>query len=117
MLPIRRAKKSGEHGTDLPAGFEGRLLFSVILSGAPGVLLSLFLLWTSRFSLDHKIEGSLLLGLLWVGLSLSTRDGVVNSLRVLYNVISAVKDEDFSFRAKNAVRGDALGELALEINN
>jgi two-component system nitrogen regulation sensor histidine kinase NtrY len=117
MLPIRRAKKSGEHGSDLPAGFEGRLLFSVILSGAPGVLLSLLLLWSSQFSLDHKIEGSLLLVLLWVGLSLSTRDGVVNSLRVLYNVISAVKDEDFSFRAKRAVRGDALGDLALEINN
>jgi nitrogen fixation/metabolism regulation signal transduction histidine kinase len=117
MLPIRRAKKNGERSGDLPVRFEGRLLLSVILSGAPGAILSSLLLWNSQYSLDHKIEGSLLLCLLWLGLSFSTRDGVVNSLRVLSNVVSAVKDEDFCFRAKRAVPGDALGDLALEINN
>jgi two-component system nitrogen regulation sensor histidine kinase NtrY len=117
MLPIRRAKKSGNRGTALPLRFEGRLLLSVILSGAPGVILSFLLLWNSQYSLDHKVEGSVLLCLLWLGLSVSTRDSVVNSLRVLSNVISALKDEDFSFRAKRAFRGDALGDLALEINS
>jgi two-component system, NtrC family, nitrogen regulation sensor histidine kinase NtrY len=117
MLPIRRAKKNSERGTELPARFEGHLLLSVLLSGAPGVILSFLLLWKSQYSLDHKIESSLLLCLLWLGLSVSTRDSVVNSLRVLSNVVSAVKDEDFSFRAKRAVQGDALGDLALEINS
>jgi nitrogen fixation/metabolism regulation signal transduction histidine kinase len=35
---------------------------------------------------------------------------------VLSNVISALKEEDLSFRARHAFRGDALGDLAIEIN-
>ncbi|HEY6249460.1 MAG TPA: ATP-binding protein [Candidatus Angelobacter sp.] len=75
------------------------------------------LLWTGDYSLDHRIELTTLVLLLWLGLTLSARDQVLNSLRVLSNVISAVKDEDFSFRATKAIPGDALGDLALEINN
>jgi two-component system, NtrC family, nitrogen regulation sensor histidine kinase NtrY len=111
-----RAEKS-DNSSQLPHRFEGRLLSSVLLAGAPGMLLSLVLLWNSGISLDHKMESTALLIILWLGLSFSTRGHVVNSLRILSNVISAVKDEDFSFRATNAAPGDALGELSLEINN
>ena len=117
MLPIPRAKKSAERGSHLQGRFEGRLLFSVLFAGAPGVALTLLLLWNSNYSLDHKVEGSVLIVLLWLVLSVSTRDNVVNSLRVLSNVVSAMKDEDFSFRATKAISGDALGDLALEINS
>lgn len=117
MLRILRTKKNAERSSRLPGRFEGRLLFSVFFAGAPGVVFSLLLLWNNSYSLDHKIEGSVLIGVLWIGLSLSTRDNVVNSLRVLSNVVSAVKDDDFSFRATEAMPGDALGDLALEINS
>jgi two-component system nitrogen regulation sensor histidine kinase NtrY len=112
----RGAKKSADRGSHLPVRFEGRLLFSVLFAGAPGIILGLLLLWGSRYSLDHKIEGTTLLISLWLVLGISTRDHVVNSLRVLSNVVSAMKDEDFSVRATKAVSGDALGDLALEIN-
>src|SRR5437867_1605720 len=98
MLP-RRAKKNPDRGSHLLVRFEGRLLSSILFAGAPGVILGLLLLWWSSYSLDHKIEGSVLLAFLWLVLSISTRDNVVNSLRVLSNVVSAMKDEDFSFRA------------------
>jgi two-component system, NtrC family, nitrogen regulation sensor histidine kinase NtrY len=117
MLPIPRAKKRSNPGDRLPARFERRLFFSVLFVGVPGVVLSLLLLWKSGYSLDHKLEATALMALLWLGLAVSARDHVVNSLRSLSNVISALKDEDFSFRATQAVSGDALGELALEINN
>ena len=117
MLPILRAKTNAKRGNWLQGGFELRLLFSILFAGTAGVVLSLLLLWRSSYSLDHKIEISALILLLWLGLSFSARDRVVNSLRVLYNVISAVKDEDFSFRATQVSAGDALGDLALEINS
>lgn len=117
MLPILREKKNAERSSQLPHRFEGRLLFSVVIAGIPGVVLGLVLLWNRNYALDHKIEITILLLLLWLGLSWSARDNVINSLRVLSNVISSVKDEDFSFRATRAAPGDALGELALEINN
>jgi len=36
---------------------------------------------------------------------------------VLSNIVASLKEEDFSFRATRAVSGDALGDLAIEINN
>ena len=39
--------------------FEKRLLFSIISTGLPGVVLGVLLLWTNSYSLDHKIEGHL----------------------------------------------------------
>ena len=90
---------------------------SVLATGLPGMILCFALLWMSSYSLDHKIEGTTLVLLFWLGLSTAARDKVVHSIRVLTNVLSSVKEEDFSFRATQAVSGDALGDLALEVNN
>ena len=118
MLPTLRAKKSADYsGRQQPTRFEGRLLASVLSSGVPGIALSLVLLWYGSYSLDHKLEFTLLAMVLWLVLSVSTRDAVVNSLRGLSNVVAAMKDEDFSFRATEAISGDALGDLAVEINS
>jgi PAS domain S-box-containing protein len=89
----------------------------VLAAGSPGVALALVLLWINSYSLDHKLEGTVGLLVLWFGLSISARDLVVNSIRVLSNVVSALEEEDFSFRATRAIQGDALGDLALDINN
>src|SRR5205809_2126479 len=96
--------------------FEKRLFFSVLFTGLPSVVLAGVLLSTNSYSLDHKIEATALLLILWLGLSASTRNAAVDSIRVLSNVIFALKEEDFSFRARHAFRGDALGDLAIEIN-
>lgn len=41
---------------------------------------------------------------------------ITRPLQTLANVVSALREEDFSFRARGARRGDSLGDLALEIN-
>ena len=86
-------------------------------TGIPCALLAFLLLWTNSYSLDHKIEGTLFFVLFWLALVFSVRNRVVNSIRILSNVIASVEEDDFSFRATRAVSGDALGDLALEINN
>jgi len=96
--------------------FEIRLLFSVLGAGLPGTILGLLLLWNHPYSLDHKMEITIFVLLLWLSLSFSARDAVIQSVRVLSNVVQSLKEENFSFRASESVPGDALGELALEIN-
>src|SRR5947209_4467380 len=115
MFPIQPGKRSGKRQRN-SLRFEVRLLFSILFAGVPSTVACLLLLWTHPYSLDHKIEGTLLLGILWIGLSIASCDRVVHSLRVVANIITALKEEDFSFRATSAVRGDALGDLAIEIN-
>ncbi|MCU1255621.1 MAG: periplasmic sensor signal transduction histidine kinase [Candidatus Angelobacter sp.] len=92
------------------------MLFSVIFTGSPGAILAIILLWTNNYTLDHKIEGTVFTVICWLGLSLSTRNRAVHSIHTLSNVVGAVKEDDFSFRARYTVPGDALGDLAIEIN-
>ena len=114
MLP--RFAKTSAKVRNSDKSFERRLLASVLITGLPGVILSLFLLWNNSYSWDHKLEGTSLVLFLWIALSVSACQAVIHSLRVLSNLVAALKEEDFSFRAAQAVPGDALGDLAIEIN-
>lgn len=117
MPLIRLAKKSDNLSKRNTVPFERRLFVSLLYTGLPGILFSSLLLWISEYSLYHKIEGTAVVAGLWIGISLAVRNNVIHSIRVLSNVIAAVQEEDFSFRATQAVKGDALGDLALDINN
>lgn len=117
MHPLPPRKTSNRFRRRSPLRFERRLLVSVLCAGLPGTSLSLLLLWLGPYSQYHKIEGTVLMLGLWLVLGFSASAGAVNSLRVLSNVIGSMKEEDFSFRATQATRGDALGDLAIEVNN
>nr|WP_179493216.1 ATP-binding protein [Granulicella arctica] len=41
---------------------------------------------------------------------------ITRPLQTLSNVVAALREDDFTFRARGARRGDSLGDLALEIN-
>lgn len=110
-------KKNSNRSRWFSLPFERRLLITVLLAGTFGTVLSLFLLWINSYSLNHKIEATVVLFVLWIGPTFLVYERTVNSLRTLSNVISALEEEDFSFRATHTVPGDALGDLAIEINN
>ena len=42
---------------------------------------------------------------------------ITRPLQTLANVVAALREDDFSFRARGGRRGDSLGDLALEINS
>jgi nitrogen fixation/metabolism regulation signal transduction histidine kinase len=52
----------------------------------------------------------------WWLLALALQEQTTRPLQTLSNVIGALREEDYSFRARNAVAEDALGELSLEVN-
>ena len=41
---------------------------------------------------------------------------IIKPMQTLANVVAALREDDFSFRARGARRSDALGDLALEVN-
>src|SRR5579864_6769271 len=116
MSLIRPGKRNDKLARRRWLNSEHSLLSSILLTGFPAVALCLVLLWSNSYSIDHKVEGTIFLLLLWHGLSVSTRDKVVRSVQVLSNVIEAVKQQDFSFRAKGDSLGDVYGDLATDIN-
>ncbi len=54
--------------------------------------------------------------LCWAALVSFFMERVTRPLQTLSNIVAALRVDDFSFRARGAMRGDALGDLALEIN-
>ena len=98
------------------APFEQRIIrFSALLI-APCFVVSVILVWLQPWTLESKLlvlAGEALLCLL-IGATL--HDHIVRPLQTLANVVGALREEDYSFRARLAVPEDALGELSLEVN-
>lgn len=96
--------------------FEGRLLGHALLVATPGLIAAGLLIgWDT---LPPTGEGILLAtaGLLTLVLALRLRRAVVYPLQVMANLLEALREGDYSFRARRAGPGDALGEVLLEIN-
>ncbi len=101
-------------GRNTPFERQIRILSACI--AAPSFLLAAFLLWQANVSatmMATALGGVALLSLIAMGLML---EEIVHPLQTLANVVSALRESDYSFRARGARQLDALGELALEIN-
>ncbi|MGB7554560.1 MAG: ATP-binding protein [Candidatus Korobacteraceae bacterium] len=96
--------------------FEKRITLFAILAALPGITFGTILIWTHAWTRDVKITLTVLEFFLWLVLTLALLDQIVRPLQTLTNVVGALREEDYSFRARGAVANDALGELALEIN-
>ena len=96
--------------------YERRVNLYSLLLALPGVLVSGILIWLQPWTIESKI-GLLVLELFacWL-LAMAMQEQVTRPLQTLANVIAALREEDYSFRARGAAADDALGELAMEVN-
>ena len=93
-----------------------RVLLLALSAGAPGAIVALVLLWSGPYS--AKVAWTLTLAILalWLGITAVLRERVVFPLQTLSNLLSALREEDFSIRARGSRRNDALGEVLIEVN-
>ncbi|MFZ1136002.1 MAG: ATP-binding protein [Candidatus Korobacteraceae bacterium] len=96
--------------------YERRIAIFAVLAALPGVVIATILIWVQMWSRDAKIALTILEFFLWFILTLTLLEQIVRPLQTLSNVVSALREEDYSFRAREANPNDSLGELALEIN-
>lgn len=90
-------------------------LFSFLVA-LPAFLVGGILLWIQPWSVEAKLTLLLFELFAWWMLALALQEHVTRPLQTLANVVAALREEDYSFRARNAVPEDALGELSLEVN-
>ena len=93
-----------------------RAWFYCLLLTLPALALSAVLLYQKQLTLPVALllMGGLLLYLLIVAAALV--EGLVRPLQTLSNVVSSLREGDYSFRARGAGTHDAFGELAAEVN-
>jgi nitrogen fixation/metabolism regulation signal transduction histidine kinase len=82
----------------------------------PALLLAAAFLYQREVTLAPSI---LIIGCLLIYLALIAAaliEGMVRPLQTLSNVVSSLREGDYSFRARGAAAPDAIGELAAEVN-
>jgi nitrogen fixation/metabolism regulation signal transduction histidine kinase len=100
-----------------PLSYEHRIQLLAVAAGLPGSVIALILLWTGDYSSRTIWTLALLIIGLWLGFAFSVRHRVVFSLQTLSNLLAAMREEDFSVRARGASRDDAMGEVMIEVNS
>jgi two-component system nitrogen regulation sensor histidine kinase NtrY len=96
--------------------FERGLRLWLYLLGLPMIVLCWLML--RQHSVEATLQTITLLGLAmaWIFAISVLMEQIIRPLQTLANVVAALREDDFSFRARGGRRNDAMGDLALEIN-
>jgi two-component system nitrogen regulation sensor histidine kinase NtrY len=87
-----------------------------LLLALPAILFAVLLAVQNHLTPLALVLLAVSLGLYLLLVVLSLLDTLTRPLQTLTNVVSSLREADYSFRARGARSGDALGELAAEIN-
>ncbi len=105
-------------GTSSPRrlSYVRRVTMVAALAGLPGTIIALVLLWTGDFT--PKLQWTLTIFIAggWLICAMILQQRVSYPLRTISNMLAALREEDFSLRARGAGSEDALGEVLLEVN-
>jgi nitrate/nitrite-specific signal transduction histidine kinase len=82
----------------------------------PGVATSLGFLWLGAFAERVQWTASVVLVGAWVGATVALREQIVRPLGTLANMLAALREGDFSIRARVTDASDALSLAYLEVN-
>jgi nitrogen fixation/metabolism regulation signal transduction histidine kinase len=99
-----------------PLPHEKRILALAVLAAAPGALAALLLLGSGDYS--PKVRWTVVVLILGAGAAFThaLRERAVRPLQTLSNLLGALREGDFSIRARGARADDALGEALVEVN-
>jgi signal transduction histidine kinase len=96
--------------------YQRRILLMALAVGLPGLLMAAVLLLTGDYSLRLRVTLLIAGAGSWVGLAALLYLRVVRPLQTAANMLSAMREGDFSMQAGFIDEEDALGQMMLEIN-
>jgi two-component system nitrogen regulation sensor histidine kinase NtrY len=93
-----------------------RVLLLALAAGFPAVLICIILLAVGNYSGREQWTLDLLIVIIWLSFSFAARDRVANPLRTLANLLEAMREGDYSIRARVDNPEEAMGEVMQQIN-
>lgn len=95
---------------------ENRITWLIVWAIVPAALVALSILWFGEYT--AKVQWTLTLAIVGcaVGFLFSAREHIIRPLQTMTNLLAALREGDYSIRARGARADDALGEVLLEIN-
>jgi two-component system, NtrC family, nitrogen regulation sensor histidine kinase NtrY len=112
-----------QHAMDAPRwiehlrpAHEQRMFLLALGAGLPAVLVALVLLWTGSFEPRIQWTLTVVVMLVWWGCAGAVREQVASPLRTFSNLLEAMREGDYSIRARASSSEDALGDVMTQIN-
>jgi two-component system nitrogen regulation sensor histidine kinase NtrY len=102
------------HRKTLP--LEDRIALLTLAGGLPAVLVAMWWLWWGSASLEVRWTLTAVIVIAWLGCAAFARARVARPIQVLSNLLSALREGDYSVRAAGADANDAMGLALTEIN-
>jgi two-component system nitrogen regulation sensor histidine kinase NtrY len=93
-----------------------RVFLLALLAALPALLVAEIVLWTGDFASRTQWTLTALIVLFWLAGAHALRERVVLPLQTVANLLSAMRENDFSIRARGGRRDDPLGEVLIEVN-
>lgn len=92
------------------------MLLYAALAGLPAVVAAMLMLWLEPHAAHVRITVTLVVVVGWVAFSAAAAAIVIRPLQTAANLLSALREGDYSIRAHESRTRDALGDLYHEIN-
>lgn len=96
--------------------FQDQLASLTLIAVAPAWLTAAWLLWRSEASPALRWALFALIGVCIAGGVIALRQRLTHPLQALANMLEALREGDYSLRARNIDPEDALGEVMIEVN-
>ena len=96
---------------------ERQVFWLVLAGGLPAVALAVGLLFFGNFESRTQWTLSILIVGAWLACAALVRERVIRPLQTVSNVLAALRERDYTLRARGSNPEDALGLLLLELNS
>src|SRR2546425_11700515 len=95
---------------------EQRILVAALVAGAPAVLVSMIMLWIGDYTPKVQWTLSVVIIGFWLGFGFGVQERVASPLRTLANLLEAMREGDYSIRARGTKTGDAMSDVMVQVN-
>jgi nitrogen fixation/metabolism regulation signal transduction histidine kinase len=96
--------------------YETRILAGALLTVGPALFALAIALWVAADDFERAATLWGIVAFVTLGLVFAVRRKMVYPLYTLANLLEALREGDYSLRGSRAQRGDALGDVVLELN-
>ena len=93
------------------------MMLMALAAGLPAVIVSMVIIWTPG-AYSPKVQWTITLFVVggWLGFGAAVQERVASPLRTLANLLEAMREGDYSIRARSAKNEDALGDVMQQVN-
>ncbi len=95
---------------------DARVLLLALTAGLPAVIAVIILLAVGGFSAREQSTIEIVVVLCWLGFAFAARGRVAGPLRTLANLLEAMREGDYSIRARVENPNEPMGEVMQQVN-